>query len=138
MMKKLVAILMLMAFSLPITAQVTKIPSRIEIQKREIASRSTGHRGYNKVKIDVKLTNTEGKGETLNFTSNTNIEKVEISFVSQPGSKQTAIYNDNTKDGFFYLESGAYKGGQTDGYLLHFYVKGFDKPVWVCVLTKKQ
>jgi hypothetical protein len=120
------------------TAQIKTAPKKLTPLKREIVSRTTGHRGYSNVNITVELTQTEGKGETLKFKSNTAIEKVELSFVGISNSKQITTYNADTKDGYFYLESGAYQGGQAKGYLLHFYVKGFDKPVWVCALTEKK
>ena len=137
-MQKLVTILLMMAFATTLTAQIPKIPNKLKIPKREIVNRTTGHRGYENVKIDVELTKTEGKGETLKFSSNVNIDKVEISFVDVPHSKQEAHYNEGTKTGVFYLESGAYKSGQTKGYMMNFYVKGFDKPVWVCLLTERK
>ena len=121
-----------------VNAQVKKIPGKLTSLKREIASRNTGQRGYSKVSIKIDITQTEGKGETMNFVSNTAIEKVELSFAGVYNSKQITTYNADTKDGHFYLESGAYKGGLEKGYLVYFYVKGFDKPVWVCVLSAKK
>jgi hypothetical protein len=137
-MKKLLFILLLIAVAVPFSAQIKTLPREIKLPKREILSRTTGQRGYSNVKISVELTNTEGMGETLKFSSNVNIAKVEISAVDVPNSKQTTIYDGNTKDGFFYLQSGAYKSGQAKGYLFHFFVKDFDKAVWVCVLTEKK
>lgn len=137
-MRKLVTILLMMAFATTLTAQIVKVPNKLKIPKREILNRTTGQRGYDNVKIDVELTKTEGKGETLKFSSNVNIDKVEISSVDVPNSKQESHYGDGTKTGVFYLESGAYKSGQAKGYFLHFFVKGFDKPVWVCLLTEKK
>lgn len=137
-MKKLLLILMMIVFAGSITAQIKRIPKQLKPQKREIVNRTTGHRGYSAVKIEVELTTTEGKGETLKFSSNTDIDKVEITFAGLSNSKQEARYNAGTKSGYFYLESGAYKGGQGTGYLFHFFVKGYDQPVWVCLLTEKK
>ena len=121
-----------------INAQVRTIPKKLVPLKREMVSRTTAQPRYGSVDIKVELTQTEGKGETLKFSSNTAIDRVEISFVGVPNSKQIANYNANSMNGYFYLESGAYKGGQQKGYLIHFYLKGFDKPVWVCALTEKK
>ncbi len=138
-MKKIFSILVCMLVINFTNAQIIKtFPKKMYAQKREIINRTTGHRGYGDVSITVDLKQMESKGETLNFTSNTPIEKVEISFVGIQNSKQTTSYNADTKTGYFYLESGAYKDGQAKGYLFHFYVKGFDKPVWVCALTEKK
>jgi hypothetical protein len=120
------------------TAQIKTVPKKLTPLKREMVSRSTGHRGYTNITFTAGLTQIEGKGETLEFISSMAIEKVEISFAGVPNSKQITTYNANTKDGHFYLESGAYQGGQAKGYLLHFFVKGFDKPVWVVALTEKK
>ena len=135
-MKKLLIIALLLTAS--ITYAQIKVPSKLTAPKREIVNRTTGQRGYSNVKITVELTSTEGKGETLVFTSNTAIERVEVSFAGIPNSKQATTYNSDTKTGIFYLESGAYKGGQAKGYLVNFFVNGFDKPVWVCALTPKK
>jgi len=137
-MKKLLSCLSLLLVINAATAQIKKLPGKLAPLKREIVNRSTGQRGYSNVNIKVELTLTEGKGETLSFTSNTAIEKVEISFAGSPNSKQVSTYNADTKEGHFYLESGAYKGGLEKGYLLDFFVKGFDKPVWVCAVTAKK
>ncbi len=119
-------------------AQVKKIPPVIKAATREIVNRSTGHRGYSNVSIKVTLIQTEGKGETLQFTSSTAIEKAALSFAGIAGTTQQTTYNPDTKSGVFYLESAAYKDGQAKGYLIDFFVKGFDKPVWVCALTAKK
>jgi hypothetical protein len=118
--------------------QIKTVPSILKGPKRTIVNRTTGQSGYSNVSIKVQLTLTEGKGETLKFTSNTAIEKAELSFAGIPGSKQITTYNADTKDGQFYLQSDAYKAGLAKGYLIHFFVKGFDKPVWVCVLTERK
>jgi hypothetical protein len=137
-MKYILSIVVLLFAANFATAQIKTVPKKLIPLKRELVSRTTGHRGYANVEIKAELTTTEGKGETLRFTSNTAIEKVEISVVGVSNSKQTTSYNADTKTGYFYLESGAYQGGQSKGYLLHFYVKGFDKPVWVVALTEKK
>jgi threonyl-tRNA synthetase len=131
-----IAVLFTVSFT---NAQIIKtIPKKLTPLKREMVSRTTAHRGYANVSVKAELIQTEGKGETINFTSNTAIDKVELSFVGVPNSKQITTYNADTKTGYFYLESGAYQGGQAKGYLLHFFVKGFDKPVWVVALTEKK
>lgn len=137
-MKKFFPVLILLLLATSINAQVRTIPKKLVSLKREMVSRTTAQPRYGSVDVKVELTQTEGKGETLKFSSNTAIDRVEISFVGVPNSKQTTSYNANSMDGYFYLESGAYKGGQQKGYLFHFYVKGFDKPVWVCALTEKK
>ena len=137
-MKKLLSFLAFLLVLTGTNAQVKKIPGKLTPLKREVVSRTTGQRGYSNVSIKVALTQTEGKGETLSFTSNTAIEKVEISFAGIQNSKQITSYNADTKEGHFYLESGAYKAGLAKGYLIDFFVKGFDKPVWVCALTEKK
>ncbi len=137
-MKKVLSILILLFVVTTLNAQVRTIPKKLASPKREMVSRTTAQPRYGSVDIKVEITQTEGKGETLKFQSNTAIDRVEISFVGVPNSKQMTTYNANNMDGYFYLESGAYKGGQQKGYLFNFYVKGFDKPVWVCALTEKK
>ncbi|MEI9957671.1 MAG: hypothetical protein WDM90_15540 [Ferruginibacter sp.] len=137
-MKTLLSVLAFLLVLNVTHAQVKKIPGELKPLKREVVSRSTGQRGHSNVSIRVTLTTTEGNGETLNFISNTPIDKVEISFANIPNSKQISTYGNDIKQGFFYLESGAYKGGLAKGYLIDFFVKGFDKPVWVCALTAKK
>lgn len=137
-MKQLLIIITLTLLTTYTVAQINKIPKKLSLPKREMVSRTTGHRGYSNITFTADLTQTEGKGETLQFISSMAIEKVEISFVGVANSKQITSYNADTKTGNFYLESGAYQAGQAKGYLLHFYVKGFDKPVWVIALTEKK
>ncbi|MGF2413289.1 hypothetical protein [Ferruginibacter sp.] len=137
-MKKLLSFLTLLFVLTIAHAQVKTVSAIVKGPKRTIVNRTTGQRGYSNVNIKVALTLTEGKGETLKFTSNTAIEKAELSFAGIPNSKQITTYNADTKDGQFYLQSDAYKGGLAKGYLVHFFVKDFDKPVWVCVLTERK
>ena len=137
-MKKLLVILLLIAIATPFAAQIPHVPNKLKIPKREIINQSMGERAYRNVKIEVQLTKTEGKGETMKFTSNVDIGKVEVSVIDVPNSKQEAHYNEGTKTGLFYLQSNTYKAGQEKGYLFHFFVKGFDKPVWECILTKRK
>ena len=137
-MKQIISLLAILFFANVTHAQVISLPKKIMPLKREMVNRTTGHKGYENIKITVELTNTDGIGETLKFKSNTDIDKVEISFPGANVGKQTTNYNANTKDGFFYLESGAYKPGQAKGYLFYFYIKRFDKPIWVCALTEKK
>jgi hypothetical protein len=117
---------------------IKKIPKELKPITWDVSSRSTGHRGYERINIAIEVVDTEGKGKTLKFKSNTEIAKVEISFIGVQNSKSTFDASNNpVKDYFFYLESSAYKAGLAKGYFLYFYVKGFDKPIWVCTAIPK-
>lgn len=111
-MKKIIGFLALLLILTNSHAQTVKLPTW------DITSRTTGQRGYNDVTIRVWFTATEGKGRTLNFISNTAINKVEMNFIDNSFPKSISTYNDNTKTGFWYLESGAYKSGLAKGWLL--------------------
>jgi hypothetical protein len=131
----LAAIILLLSF-LNSNAQIKKIPRIVKSKEWTILSRTTAHKGYEDINISAAISKTEGKGETLSFKSNTLVTKVEIGFLKSKLPKSTYINEQGTKSYQFYLESGAYKPGLENGYLLHFYVKGFDKPIWVVLLTK--
>ena len=115
-MKKLLSFLTFLFVLVIAHAQIKTVPPILKGPKRTIVNRTTGQSGYSNVSIKVQLTLTEGKGETLKFTSNTAIEKAELSFAGIPGSKQITTYNADTKDGQFYLQSDAYKAGLAKGY----------------------
>ena len=128
-MKQLLSILTFLFAVTFVNAQVKIIPKDL-IPKRKITGIQNVTIGYEQAKMDVFITQTEGKGETLNFKSSVNITKVELSFIDIPASVQTSTYKANTKEGFFYLETGAYKGGLKKGYTLNFYVLRNDSPIW--------
>lgn len=131
-MKKLLTISGFLLLAMVVQAQVKKIPKKLVAKPTwQITDRTTGKRGYSKVKIVTGMTDTEGKGQTLTFDSNTDIARVDIYFLDSDDVANTMSYADGTKSGHFYIESGAYKAGLAKGYLLKFYVKGFADNVWV-------
>lgn len=138
-MKKTLIFALIILFGNVANAQIIKkIPKELKPTTWDVSSRSTGHRGYEKINIAIEIVDTAGKGKTLKFKSNTEIVKVEISFMGVQNSKSTFDASNNpVKEYFFYLESSAYKAGLAKGYLLYFYVKGFDKPIWVCTAAPK-
>ena len=118
-------------------AQVKKIPKDL-IQKRKITGIQHVKEGYEHAKMDVYITQTDGKGETLNFSSSINIAKVELSFIDVAGSAQISTYKAGIKEGHFYLESGTYKGGLQKGYTLNFYVLRNERPIWTFTVGPKK
>jgi len=131
-MKKLLTILGFLLVAVVVQAQVKKIPKKLVAKPNwQITDRTTGKRGYSKLKIITSMTDTEGKGQTLNFDSNMDIARVDIYFLNNDNVANSMSYPDGTKNGYFYIESGAYKAGLAKGYLLKFYVKGLADHVWV-------
>jgi hypothetical protein len=134
-MKHLLSIFAFIIIATTVHAQVNKIPKKLVAKPNwQITDRTTGQRGYSKLKIITSMTDTESKGQTLRFDSNTDIAKVEIYFLESNNVANTMSYPDGTKNGYFYIESGAYKGGLAKGYLLKFYVKGKADHVWVSAI----
>lgn len=138
-MKTKLIFAVIILFGNSVNAQIIKkIPKELKPITWNVSSRSTGHKGYERINIAIEVVDTEGKGKTLKFKSNTEIAKVEISFLGVQNSTSTFDASNNpVKEYFFYLESSAYKGGMAKGYFLYFYVKGFDKPIWVGMAEPK-
>ncbi len=136
-MKQLLSILALLFVTTFVSAQIKKIPKDLS-PKRKITAVQNVTTNYEHAKLDVFITQTEGKGETLNFTSSINIAKVEISFIDIANSAQFATYKAGIKEGHFYLESGTYKGGLQKGYTLNFYVLRNERPIWTVTVGPKK
>ncbi|MBP6025662.1 hypothetical protein [Ferruginibacter sp.] len=136
-MKQLLAILIFLFAATAVHAQVKKLPKDFTT-KRKIAGTQNVKEGYEHATMELFITNTDGKGETLNFKSSVNIAKVQITFIDVAGLPHTTTYNAGTKTGFFYLESGAYNPGLQKGYTLNFYVLRNDKPIWTFTVGPKK
>jgi len=136
-MKQLLAILIFLFAATVVHAQVKKLPKDFTT-KRKITGTQNVKEGYEHATMDVFITNTDGKGETLNFKSSINIARVELSFIDVAGSTQISTYKAGTKDGHFYLEAGTYKGGLQKGYTLNFYVLRNDRPIWTFTAGPKK
>lgn len=136
-MKQLLSILVFLFAATVVNAQVKKIPKDLS-PKRTITGVQNVKTGYEHATMELFITNTEGKGETLNFTSSVNIAKVELSFIDVAGSAQISTYKAGTKEGHFYLESGTYKGGLQKGYTLNFYVLRNERPIWTFTVGPKK
>lgn len=137
-MKKILSLFVLSVMCISIQAQVIKKIPKDLTQKRLITGKLNIEKGYEHATMNCEISNTEGIGETLKFTSSVDIARVEISFTGVPNSAQTAIYKAGTKDGYFYLESGTYKGGLKNGYALNFYVLRNDRPIWTFTIGPRK
>ena len=136
-MKKLFVFFVLISMSTPFFSQLPKRPE-IRFPKREIITANTGVRGFEHTTIKCEMTRIEGKGETFQFTSPVLISKVEVSFAVTPKTIETTNYGTGKKTGNFYLESEAYKGGQSRGYLFSFFTPLMEKPIYKCLLSGKK
>lgn len=135
-MKNLLSVFAFLVIAATVNAQVKTIPKKLVAKPNwQITDRSTGQRGYTKLKIITSITDTEGKGQTLRFDANMNIAKVEIAFLENENTINSISYQDGIKNGYFYLESATYKGGLAKGYFLKFYVKGKAEHVWVSAIV---
>ncbi len=137
-MKKIFSLLVLALMFVNTQAQIVKkIPTDLN-PKRLITGNLNIKTGYEHATIKCQIVYTDGKGETLKFKSSVNIASAQISFTGVDNSAQIIPYNANTKDGYFYLESGTYKGGLKDGYTLNFYVGKNIRPVWTFTIGPKK
>lgn len=136
-MKKIFSLLILALMFANTQAQfVKKIPADLN-PKRLITAKLNIKTGYEHATLNCQVVYTEGKGETLKFKSSVNIARAQISFIGVDNSAQIIPYNANTKESYFYLESGAYKGGLKNGYTLNFYVGKNIRPVWTFIIGPK-
>ena len=137
-MKKILSLVVLALLIVNVQAQIVKkIPKDLK-QKRLITGTLNVQKGYEHASLNCEIVNTEGIGETLKFTSSVNIARVEVSFTGIANSEQNAKYNAGAKDGYFYLETGAYKAGLKNGYTLNFYVLRNDRPIWTFIVGPKK
>jgi len=136
-MKQVLSIFALLFIITVVNAQVKKIPKDLTL-KRKITGTQNIKEGYEHATMELFITNTEGKGETLNFKSSVNIAKVEISFIGIAGPGQITNQKAGTKQGLFYLESGAYEDGLQKGYTLNFYVPRNERPIWSFTVGPKK
>lgn len=137
-MKKILAVLGLSLIFINTNAQLVKrVPHDLK-QKRLITGKLNVEKGYERATLNCEIVNTEGMGETLKFNSSVNIIKVELSFTGIANSTQVSTYQANTKAGYFYLETGAYKAGLKNGYTLNFYVLRNERPIWTFTIGPKK
>ena len=137
-MKHLVSIFTFLILATLVSAQIKTIPKDLS-PKRKITGTQNVTTGYEHAKMDVYITQTEGKGETLNFSSSVIINMVELSFIGIDNSKQTTFSKNKT--GSFYLQTPAYEGGLKNGYTLHFYTSNSQrksKPIWTFTVGPKK
>ncbi len=137
-MKHLLSIFAFLFAATFVNAQIKKIPNDLT-PKRKITGTQNVTAGYEHAKMDVYITYTEGKGETLNFSSSVNIDRVELSFIGVENSKQTTFSKNKT--GSFYLQAPAYEGGLKNGYTLDFYTANNvrkSKSIWTFTIGPKK
>ncbi|MEO5943296.1 MAG: hypothetical protein ABIP30_02185 [Ferruginibacter sp.] len=137
-MKKILAVLGLSLIFMNTNAQLVKTVPHDLKQKRLITGKLNVEKGYEHATLSCEIVTTEGKGETLKFNSSVNIARVEVAFTGVANSTQVSTYQANTKDGYFYLESGAYKNGLKSGYTLNFYVLRNERPIWTFTVGPKK
>ncbi len=128
---------------LSINAQSSKLPVRLPQITASITAQA-GTKYFNaKHKVKVWLTNTPGKGLTLNFETDADVTAATIEATDKSpyhngsGNKQTTNFPAPVKKYFFYLDSPAYKGHKA-------YILGLVTPdvqtdgdmYWNCVVVR--
>lgn len=119
----------------PIPTKIPKDYSKALAKPQVVVNRTTGNYPEIKMNIDVTVENNPDKGYEVRFSSTVNIEKLEIVRSEPTQMANTMTFNADTKTGYFYMDSPAYKGSNT--YILRFYLAGKTKYVWTTAIQRK-
>ncbi|MEO6583746.1 MAG: hypothetical protein ABIO05_05445 [Ferruginibacter sp.] len=112
-----------------------KIPRSVIVnQPSVVVNRTTGNYPDSLMRVGVSIEDAGEQGYKVNFHSSIPLERVEI-MRSQPAQVMNTLYfGDDKTSGYFFMDSGAYKGSKT--YILRFYAPGLPKAMWSTAIQR--
>ncbi len=115
---------------------IPKLPKSILMPAPTVVvNRTMGNYPDSLMRIAVSIEDAGEQGYRVNFHSSIPLERVEI-MMSQPTQvMNTQYFGDDKTSGYFYMDSGAYKGSNT--YILRFYAPGLPKGMWTTAIQRK-